>query len=63
MMRWKPIGGIYRHLGISKEAIDKLGHKAKKTTGLNKTVNSNEIPTVGVAERVELQIGDNRKVK
>ncbi|KAH1122829.1 hypothetical protein J1N35_005989 [Gossypium stocksii] len=61
-MKWKAIGGIYRLLGISKEAINKLSHKVDNITGLKKTINSNKIPTVGVTQGVELRIGD-RKVR
>ncbi|MBA0715340.1 hypothetical protein Golax_014243 [Gossypium laxum] len=45
-------------LFISEKAAGKLSHSIIKSTKKIKTVNSEEVPTVGVARGVELQIGE-----
>ncbi|MBA0749362.1 hypothetical protein Gogos_003306, partial [Gossypium gossypioides] len=45
-------------LFISEKAAKKLGLSSRKTNKKIKTVNSEEVPTVGVIRNVELQIGE-----
>ena len=42
---------------ISEEAVTKLNLKLKKSRGWLKTVNSNKVPTAGIARGVNLSIG------
>ncbi|PPS12026.1 hypothetical protein GOBAR_AA08605 [Gossypium barbadense] len=45
------------NLFVSEKTVGKLGISISKSTKKVKTVNSKEVPTMGVAQGVELQIG------